>query len=167
MNAELAMLGLATIAMDRVVDTLALARKKHPGPRPASTLFATATALTAPGGFATARCWTQRSWSRSIASYREASAVAPVGRRAGADMRVVAITPRSSPRPLRISLIEHAEANAHAQYIDSFGRDAVGSLHASAGVTSRRRRIRRSVAAIDHRPPLISADKAPENRSGR
>ena len=30
-NAELARLGLATIAMDRVVDTLALARKKHPG----------------------------------------------------------------------------------------------------------------------------------------
>ena len=31
MNAELTRLGLATIAMDRVVDTLALARKKHPG----------------------------------------------------------------------------------------------------------------------------------------
>src|SRR5580693_10785137 len=31
MNAELARLGLATIAMDRVIDTLALARKKHPG----------------------------------------------------------------------------------------------------------------------------------------
>src|SRR6202142_582559 len=31
MNAELARLGLATIDMDRVVDTLALARRKHPG----------------------------------------------------------------------------------------------------------------------------------------
>src|SRR5271169_252640 len=31
MNAELGRLGLATINMDRVVDTLALARKKHPG----------------------------------------------------------------------------------------------------------------------------------------
>ena len=31
MNAELARLGLAAINMDRVVDTLALARKKHPG----------------------------------------------------------------------------------------------------------------------------------------
>ena len=30
-NAELARLGLAAIGMDRVVDTLALARKKHPG----------------------------------------------------------------------------------------------------------------------------------------
>ena len=30
-NAELGRLGLATIGMDRVVDTLALARKKHPG----------------------------------------------------------------------------------------------------------------------------------------
>ena len=30
-NAELAKLGLAAIGMDRVVDTLALARKKHPG----------------------------------------------------------------------------------------------------------------------------------------
>ena len=68
MNAELARLGLATIAMDRVVDTLALARKKHPGRRTASTPFATATASTARGGFATARCWTRRSWSRSIAN---------------------------------------------------------------------------------------------------
>ena len=71
MNAELARLGLATIAMDRVVDTLALARKKHPGAPASLDAFATATALTARGGFATARCWTQRSWSRSIASYRE------------------------------------------------------------------------------------------------
>ena len=30
-NAELARLGLAAIGMDRVVDTLALARRKHPG----------------------------------------------------------------------------------------------------------------------------------------
>jgi DNA polymerase-3 subunit epsilon len=30
-NAELARLGLATLSMDRVVDTLALARRKHPG----------------------------------------------------------------------------------------------------------------------------------------
>ena len=30
-NAELARLGLAAIGMDRVVDTLALARKRHPG----------------------------------------------------------------------------------------------------------------------------------------
>src|SRR6202020_2403895 len=30
-NAELTRLGLATLSMDRVVDTLALARKKHPG----------------------------------------------------------------------------------------------------------------------------------------
>jgi DNA polymerase III subunit epsilon len=41
-----------------------------------------------------------------------------------ADVRVVAIASRS-PRALRISLIEHAEANAHAHYIESFGRDAV------------------------------------------
>jgi DNA polymerase III subunit epsilon len=31
LNAELARIGLAPIAMDRVVDTLPLARKKHPG----------------------------------------------------------------------------------------------------------------------------------------
>ena len=55
-NAELTRLGLATIGMDRVVDTLALARKKHPGsPELASTPFATVTASTARGGFATAR----------------------------------------------------------------------------------------------------------------
>ena len=55
-NAELARLGLDAIAMDRVVDTLALARKKHPGRRTASTLYATATASTVRVGSATARC---------------------------------------------------------------------------------------------------------------
>ena len=67
-NAELARLGLAAIAMDRVVDTLALARKKHPDSRTASTLCAIATASTARGGLGTARCSTRRFWSRSIAS---------------------------------------------------------------------------------------------------
>ena len=40
-------------------------------------------------------------------------------------MRVVAVAPRSSPRPQRISLIEDAEENAHVRYIESLGRDAV------------------------------------------
>ena len=87
-NAELARLGLATIGMDRVVDTLALARKKHPGHRTASTLFATATASTARGGFATARCLDAEIL---VEVYCEligrSSAVAPVGRRAGRSRR--------------------------------------------------------------------------------
>ena len=67
-NAELARLGRAAIGMDRVVDTLALARKSIPDSRTASTPCATATASTARGGSGTARCSTRRFWSRSIAS---------------------------------------------------------------------------------------------------
>ena len=127
MNAELARLGLATIAMDRVVDTLALARKKHPG-APASL---------------DALCDRYRiDRSRRVrhGALLDAEILVEVycelsgGRQrslllddalAEADVRVVAIAPHSSPRPLRISQIEHAEATAHAHYIEDFGPDAV------------------------------------------
>jgi DNA polymerase III subunit epsilon len=127
MNAELARLGLATIDMDRVVDTLALARKKHPG-APASL---------------DALCDRYRiDRSRRIrhGALLDAEILVEVyceltgGRQRSllfgdalgeADVRVVAVAPRSSPRPLRISLIEHAEENAHVRYMETFGRDAV------------------------------------------
>ena len=127
MNAELARLGLATIAMDRVIDTLALARKKHPG-APASL---------------DALCDRYRiDRSRRVrhGALLDAEILVEVycelsgGRqrslllgdaRAEADIRVLAIAPRSTPRPLRISLIEDAEETAHARYMEGFSRDAV------------------------------------------
>ncbi|HEY6735794.1 MAG TPA: DNA polymerase III subunit epsilon [Roseiarcus sp.] len=127
MNAELARLGLATIAMDRVVDTLALARKKHPG-APASLdalcdrYRIDRSRRVRHGALLDAEILVEVYCELSGGRHRSLLLGDAPGE---ADMRVVAITPRSSPRPLRISLIEHAEANAHAQYIDSFGRDAV------------------------------------------
>jgi DNA polymerase III subunit epsilon len=127
MNAELARLGLATIDMDRVVDTLALARKKHPGaPNSLDALCD--------------RYRIDRSRRVRHGALLDAEILVEVyceltgGRQRSlllgdaleeTDVRVVAIAPRTSPRPLRISLIEHAEVNAHAHYIESFGRDAV------------------------------------------
>jgi DNA polymerase III subunit epsilon len=127
MNAELARLGLATIDMDRVVDTLALARKKHPGaPNSLDALCD--------------RYRIDRSRRVRHGALLDAEILVGVyceltgGRQRSlllgdalgeADVRIVAIAPRTSPRPLRISLIEHAEVKAHAHYIESFGRDAV------------------------------------------
>ena len=127
MNAELARLGLATIDMDRVVDTLALARKKHPGaPNSLDALCD--------------RYRIDRSRRVRHGALLDAEILVEVyceltgGRQRSlllgdaleeTDVRVVAIAPRTSPRPLRISLIEHAEVNSHAHYIESFGRDAV------------------------------------------
>ena len=127
MNAELARLGLATIDMDRVVDTLALARKKHPGaPNSLDALCD--------------RYRIDRSRRVRHGALLDAEILVEVyceltgGRQRSlllgdaleeTDVRVVAIAPRTSPRPLRISLIEHDEEDAHARYIDGFGRDAV------------------------------------------
>jgi DNA polymerase-3 subunit epsilon len=116
MNAELARLGLATIDMDRVVDTLALARKKHPGaPNSLDALCD--------------RYRIDRSRRVRHGALLDAEILVEVyceltgGRQRSlllgdaleeTDVRVVAIAPRTSPRPLRISLIEHAEVNSHA-----------------------------------------------------
>ena len=59
-NAESGEAGLAAIGMDRVLDTLSLARKSTRGRPTAWMLFATATAWTVRAGFATAHCWTRR-----------------------------------------------------------------------------------------------------------
>jgi DNA polymerase III subunit epsilon len=126
-NSELTRLGLATLSMDRVVDTLALARKKHPG-APASL---------------DALCDRYRiDRSRRVrhGALLDAEILVEVycelsgGRQRSLllgdaleepDVQIVVVAPRSSPRPPRVSLIEHAEENAHARYIDGFGRDAV------------------------------------------
>ena len=126
MNAELVRLGLATIAMDRVVDTLALARKKHPG-APASLdalcdrYRIDRSRRVRHGALLDAEILVEVYCELSGGRQRSLLLGDALGE---TDVRVVAIAPRF-PRPLRISLIAHAEANAHAHYIESFGRDAV------------------------------------------
>ena len=127
MNAELTRLGLATIAMDRVVDTLALARKKHPG-APASLdalcdrYRIDRSRRIRHGALLDAEILVEVYCELSGGRQRSLLLGDALGE---VDVRVVAVAPRSSPRPLRISLIEHAEESAHVRYMESFGRDAV------------------------------------------
>jgi DNA polymerase III subunit epsilon len=127
MNAELTRLGLATIAMERVVDTLALARKKHPG-APASLdalcdrYHIDRTRRVRHGALLDAEILVEVYCELSGGRQRSLLLGDALGE---ADIRVVAVALPSSPRPQRISLIEAAEADAHARYMESFGRDAV------------------------------------------
>jgi DNA polymerase III subunit epsilon len=127
MNAELTRLGLATIAMDRVVDTLALARKKHPG-APASLdalcdrYRIDRTRRVRHGALLDAEILVEVYCELSGGRQRSFLLGDVFGE---ADIRVVAVALPSRPRPQRISLIEAAEENAHAGYMESFSRDAV------------------------------------------
>ena len=51
---------------NQIIDTVTLAREKHPGARSASTRSASTTASTIPAALCTARCSTARSWRTSI-----------------------------------------------------------------------------------------------------
>jgi DNA polymerase-3 subunit epsilon len=126
-NAELARLGLAAIGMDRVVDTLTLARKKHPGaPNSLDALCD--------------RYRIDRSQRVRHGALLDAEILVEVyceltgGRQRSlifgdavelAAAAAVALAPRYSERPPRRSPIEPAEVTAHVRYIESFGRDAI------------------------------------------
>jgi DNA polymerase III subunit epsilon len=126
-NAELARLGLAAIGMDRVVDTLTLARKKHPGaPNSLDALCD--------------RYRIDRSQRVRHGALLDAEILVEVyceltgGRQRSlmfgdavelAAAAAVALAPRYSERPPRRSPIDPAEVTAHVRYIESFGRDAI------------------------------------------
>ncbi len=126
-NAELTRLGLATIAMDRVVDTLALARKKHPG-APASLdalcdrYRIDRSRRVRHGALLDAEILVEVYCELSGGRQRSLLLGDALGE---ADVQVVVVVPRSSPRPLRAPLLEHAEEIAHVRYIEGLGRDAV------------------------------------------
>ena len=127
MNAELRRLGLATIGMDRVVDTLTLARKKHPGaPNSLDALCD--------------RYRIDRSRRVRHGALLDAEILVEVyceltgGRQRSllfgdavelAAAAAVALAPRYGERPRRQPSIEHTEVSAHVRYIESFGRDAI------------------------------------------
>jgi DNA polymerase-3 subunit epsilon len=121
-NAELARLGRAAIGMDRVVDTLTLARKRHPG-QPNSL-----DALCDRYGIDRSRrlrhgalldaeilvevyCELMGGRQRSL-MFGDAEALAA--------SRAILIPARSEPRRLRESWLEPEEAAAHARYIEAF-----------------------------------------------
>jgi DNA polymerase III subunit epsilon len=126
-NAELARLGLATIEMHRVVDTLTLARKKHPGqPNSLDALCD--------------RYNIDRSRRVRHGALLDAEILVEVyceligGRQRSlmfadavelADAPAVALAPRYGERPRRLPSIEHTEARAHFRYIESLGGDAI------------------------------------------
>ena len=126
-NAELARLGLTTISMDRVVDTLTLARKKHPG-APASldalcdryridrSRRVRHGALLDAEILVEVYCELTGGRQRSL-MFGDAAELAAAA--------AVALAPQYSDRPPRRSPVEPAEVSAHIQYIESFGRDAI------------------------------------------
>jgi DNA polymerase III subunit epsilon len=126
-NAELTRLGLTTISMDRVVDTLTLARKKHPG-APASldalcdryridrSRRVRHGALLDAEILVEVYCELTGGRQRSL-MFGDAAELAAAA--------AVALAPQYSDRPPRRSPIEPAEVSAHIQYIESFGRDAI------------------------------------------
>ena len=126
-NAELARLGLAAIGMDRVVDTLALARKRHPG-APASLdalcdrYRIDRSRRVRHGALLDAEILVEVYCE--LTGGRQRSLVFGEGL-GDAEARVVAAIPRSGPRPVRASPIERSETNAHLRYIESLGPDAI------------------------------------------
>jgi DNA polymerase III subunit epsilon len=126
-NAELARLGREPIGMDRVVDTLALARRKHPGlPNSLDALCD--------------RYRVDRSRRVRHGALLDAEILVDVyceltggrqrslifgGAEGFADPRDVPLSPGWGERPRRQSLLESWEASAHARFIQSLGVDAI------------------------------------------
>ena len=126
-NAELARLGREPIGMERVVDTLALARRKHPGqPNSLDALCdryrIDRSRRVRHGALLDAEilveiyCELSGGRQRSLAF---GDAEGPAGRRAAL------LSPRSGARPRPRPPIEPEEASAHARYVQSLGDDAI------------------------------------------
>ena len=126
-NAELARLGRERIVMDRVIDTLALARRKHPGqPNSLDALCdryrIDRSRRVRHGALLDAEilvdiyCELTGGRQRSLAF---GDAEGPAG------AYVVALSPRSGVRVRRQLPTEREEANAHARHILSLGDDAI------------------------------------------
>jgi DNA polymerase III subunit epsilon len=127
LNAELARLGLAALDGGRVVDTLALARKKHPGqPNSLDALCD--------------RYRVDRSRRVRHGALLDAEILVEVycelsgGRQRSlmfgnaaelAEAAAAVLAPRYVDRPRRRPSIADREASAHIGYLESFGRDAI------------------------------------------
>jgi DNA polymerase III subunit epsilon len=135
-NAELIRLGRAAIGMDRVVDTLMIARKKHPGqPNSLDALCdryridrsrrVRHGALLDAEILVEVYCELMGGRQRSLA-FGDAGALA--------DPRGLLVPPRSEPRRPRQSWLEPEEAAAHARYIETSIVEAIWSRYLSPAV---------------------------------
>jgi len=133
-NAELTRLGLAGIGMDRVVDTLALARKKHPGqPNSLDALCdryrVDRTRRVRHGALLDAEilvevyCELMGGRQRSL-MLDDAQALASAN--------AILVSARSEPRRARQSRLEPEAAAVHARYIETFIIDAIWSRYLTA-----------------------------------
>ena len=128
-NAELARLGRAAIGMERVVDTLALARKKHPGqPNSLDALCdryrIDRSRRVRHGALLDAEILVEVYCELTGGRQRSLVFGEALETLAGAPRRRVLLR-SDAERPRRLSSIEPAEASAHVRYIESFGRDAI------------------------------------------
>lgn len=126
-NAELMRLGRGPIGMDRVVDTLTLARRKHPGQLNSLDALCDRYRIDRSrrvrhGALLDAEilveiyCELTGGRQRSLAFGDAEGPLAPF---------VVALSPRSGVRLRQPSAVALEEASAHAQYILSLGADAI------------------------------------------
>jgi DNA polymerase III subunit epsilon len=127
LNAELERLGRDTVGMDRVVDTLALARKKHPGQQNSLDALCDRYRIDRSkrvkhGALLDAEILVEiyseltggRQRSLSFDDQPEIGAV-PIDQ----------ISRRLGPRPPRITRLRPEEAEAHASWVDTLGEGAL------------------------------------------
>jgi DNA polymerase III subunit epsilon len=127
LNAELARLGFAALDGGRVVDTLSLARRKHPGqPNSLDALCdryrVDRSRRVRHGALLDAEilvevyCELSGGRQRSL-TFGDAAELA--------EATAAVLAPRYVDRARRLPSIAHTEASAHVRYLESFGRDAI------------------------------------------
>lgn len=139
LNAELARLGLEAIGMDRVVDTLALARKKHPGQ--ANSLDALCDRYRIDrsmrlrhGALLDAEILVEI-YSELTGGRQRSLAFDDLGAFGG--LAIVATERRLVSRPPRLARLRPEEAEAHASFVATLGDGALWRLYASDAETGR------------------------------
>lgn len=156
-NAELARCGRAAIGMDRVVDTLALARRKHPGaPNSLDALCQRYGVDTSRrvrhGGLVDAEILAEV-YAELTGGRQSALLLAPAGDAGRADGGSRRIAAR--PAPLA-PLLTAAELAAHAAFVATMGEAAVWRDYAPEELRPR----------AERRPAACAADRARRSRSG-
>ena len=133
-NAELARLGLAALGMDRVVDTLALARKKHPGqPNSLDALCdryrIDRTRRVRHGALLDAEILVEVYCE--LTGGRQRSLLLDDAQTL-ASANAILVSARTEPRQARQSWLEPDAAAVHARYIETFVIDAIWSRYLTA-----------------------------------
>lgn len=133
-NAELARLGLSAIGMDRIVDTLALARTKHPGqPNSLDALCdryrIDRSRRVRHGALLDAEILVEV-YCELMGGRQRSLMLDDAETLAGADAILAPV--RSEPRRPRQSWLEPEEAAVHARYIETFVVDAIWSRYLAA-----------------------------------